>query len=172
MRPIDLIRYALEMSDQFTMPLIEDMRDAPCTAPTPRGGNHPLWVLGHLAFVEALLACSLMDEPDPLPEYTRLFSYGAEPTGDADDYPKFDEVLATYRRLRARNMRLLEQFGDARLDEPVKRPPAGLEDAFRTVGQAFLVVAIHQMNHRGQVSDARRAAGRSPLFTPQAEAAA
>jgi hypothetical protein len=27
-------------------------------------------------------------------------------------------------------------------------------------------MAIHQMNHRGQVADARRAAGRQPIFTP------
>jgi len=29
-----------------------------------------------------------------------------------------------------------------------------------------LVIAIHQANHRGQLADARRAAGRQPVFTP------
>ena len=36
----------------------------------------------------------------------------------------------------------------------------------RTVGDTFLTIAMHQMNHRGQVADARRVAGRKPVFTP------
>jgi hypothetical protein len=75
-------------------------------------------------------------------------------------------VLRSYRELRARNMKLLEETGDAGLDRPSKRVPAGLEDACGTFGRAFLTIALHQMNHRGQVADARRAAGRRPVFTP------
>ena len=36
----------------------------------------------------------------------------------------------------------------------------------RTAGEVFLLIAMHQMNHRGQVADARRARGRQPVFTP------
>ena len=53
MNRIELIRWALKMTDDATAQLVEDMRDAPLTQPTPGGkgggGNHPLWVLGHLA---------------------------------------------------------------------------------------------------------------------------
>ena len=77
-----------------------------------------------------------------------------------------DEVLGTYRQLRDRNLKLLEEIGESGLDRPTEAPPKGLEQVFGTAGHTFLVIAIHQMNHRGQVADARRTAGRQPMFTP------
>src|SRR5678816_170256 len=102
MKAIDLIRNAMHMCDQATFGLIEDMRDAPLTQPTPRGGNHPLWVLGHITFVEAGVPTILFGEPHPLERWAPLFAPGAEPTKDASAYPPFDEVLRAYREARAR----------------------------------------------------------------------
>ena len=45
MKAMELIQTALQISDQGITRLVEDMRDAPLTFPTPRGGNHPLWVI-------------------------------------------------------------------------------------------------------------------------------
>jgi uncharacterized damage-inducible protein DinB len=166
MKAIDLIRAAMQRCERATMQLIEDMRDAPLTQPTPRGGNHPLWVLGHLTFIEAGLPRILFGEPHPLERWAPIFAPGIEPSMDPSAYPPFDEVLKAYHTARARNLQILEQLGDAGLDQPTKSPPAGLEQAMRTAGETFLLMAMHQMNHRGQVADARRAAGRKPVFTP------
>ena len=46
------VRASGEVSDRLTMGLIADMRDEPLRQPGSAGGNHPLWVLGHLTFVE------------------------------------------------------------------------------------------------------------------------
>lgn len=167
MKAIDVIRTAMQFSDRATFGLIEDMRDAPLTAPTP-GGNHPLWVLGHITFVEGNIPHVIFGEPNPVAHWAPLFAAGSEPATDARAYPQFDEVLRTYRDLRARNLQILEQLGDMGLDRPTKSPPRGLENVLRTAGDVFLVVSMHQMNHRGQVADARRAAGRKPVFTPGA----
>ena len=66
MKAIDLIRQALQICDRAVIGLAEDMRDSPLTQPTPRGGNHPLWVLGHITFVEGNLPHILTGEPHPL----------------------------------------------------------------------------------------------------------
>jgi uncharacterized damage-inducible protein DinB len=166
MKAIEVIRTALRMSDKATMKLIEDMRDAPLTQPTSRGGNHPLWVLGHITVIEGGIPQVLFGEPNPVQRWAPLFAAGSEPKTDPSAYPPFDEVLRTYRDLRARNLEILEQLGEAGLDRPTVAPPRGLEDVLRTAGDTFLVIALHQMNHRGQVADARRAAGRKPVFTP------
>jgi uncharacterized damage-inducible protein DinB len=166
MKAIEVIRTALRMSDQATMKLIEDMRDAPLTQPTTRGGNHPLWVLGHITVIEGGIPQVLFGEPNPVQRWAPLFAAGSEPTTDPSAYPPFEEVLRTYRDLRARNLEILEQLGEAGLDRPTVAPPRGLEDVLRTAGDTFLVLALHRMNHRGQVADARRAAGRKPVFTP------
>ena len=166
MNAIDVIRSAMQRGDKGLMQLIEDMHDAPLTQPTPRGGNHPLWVLGHITFIEGGIPRILFGEPHPLEEWAPLFAPGTEPKADADAYPPLDEVLGTYRDLRARNLQILEELGEAGLDRPTKSPPRGLENVLRTAGDVFLTIAMHQMNHRGQVADARRAAGRKPMFTP------
>ena len=166
MKAIDLIRFALEACDKATLSLIEDMRDAATTFPTPRGGNHPLWVLGHITFVEGRLPQILLGEKNPVEHWAPLFAAGTEPKATAREYPPFDEIVRTYRTLRERTMGLLAEFGEQGLDRPTKMPLRGLEQAMGTAGQTFLIIALHQMSHRGQVADARRAAGREPVFTP------
>ena len=126
MTGMDLIRKTLQMCDQATLGLIEDMRDAPLTQPTPRGGNHPMWVLGHITFIEAGVPSIIFGEPHPLERWAPLFAPGTEPMSDASAYPAFDEVLRTYREARARNLKILEELGEAGLDRPTKSPPRGL----------------------------------------------
>jgi len=167
MKAIDLIRHAMQVSDKATLQLIEDMRDSAVTQPTPRGGNHPLWVLGHITLVEGNVPHVLFGEPNPVAKWAPLFAPGTEPKADASMYPPFEEVLRTYRDLRARNLKILEDLGEDGLDRPTVAPPKGLEEALATMGKAFLTIAMHQMSHRGQVADCRRAAGRKPIFTPQ-----
>src|SRR3954464_11682917 len=116
MKAIDVIRRALQFADRATLELIEDMRDAALTQPTPRGGNHPLWVLGHITFVEGNIPHVLFGEPNPVAKWAPMFAPATEPTAAAADYPPFEEVLRTYRDLRARNMKTLDQLGDAGLD--------------------------------------------------------
>ena len=166
MKTIDVIRTTMQLSHQATLGLAEDMRDAPFTSPTPGGGNHPMWVIGHLAFVEGNLPRAILGEPNPVAHWAPLFAPGAEPTTDASAYPPYEEVLRTYKDLFARNLEMLERLGEEGLSRPTVRQPRGLEQLLRTAGDAFLVTGIHAMHHRGQLADARRAAGRKPVFTP------
>ena len=51
MQSIELIRDNLTRSRDHVLARIEDMRDYCVVFPTPRGGCHTLWVLGHLAYI-------------------------------------------------------------------------------------------------------------------------
>ena len=165
MKATDLIRWAMPMTEQGTAAIVEDMRgDAALTQPTSRGGNHPLWVLGHLAYLEGGIPHVLLGEPNPVAHWAPLFAPGTQPATDADKYPSFDEVLATYHRLRARNLKLLDEVGEAGLDRAPKHVPPGFEDLMTTFGHTLLLITLHNMVHYGQVADARRAAGRKPLI--------
>jgi uncharacterized damage-inducible protein DinB len=92
-----------------------------------------------------------------------LFAPGTVPKADAAAYPPFDEVLRTYRELRARNLKLLDQVGEAGLDRAPKHVPPGFEGVMQTFGQTLLLITLHNMVHYGQIADARRVAGRKPL---------
>jgi hypothetical protein len=164
MKAIDLIRGAMCMADRTTGRLADDLRDAPLTRPTARGGNHPLWLLGHLAVVEGAIPQVVFGEANPVGHWEPLFGQGTTPSDDAAAYPPYDEVLGTYRELRAKNLARLEEIGEAGLDAAPRAVPPGFEDEMRTVGQTYLTIAMHQMIHYGQLADARRAAGRQPLI--------
>jgi hypothetical protein len=103
-------------------------------------------------------------EENPAQRWAPLFAAGTEPTADPGAYPSFDEVLTVYRGIRARTLTLLDEIGDEGLDRTPRAVPPGFEDVMRTFGHTFLLIALHQMVHYGQIADARRVAGRKPLI--------
>jgi hypothetical protein len=163
MQTMEMIRWALKTTDNLTTRLVEDMRDQPLTQPTPRGGNHALWVLGHLAVIEGMIPHTVFGEPNPVQHWWPLFGTGSQPTDDAGAYPPFEEVLKTYRDLRTKNLARLEEIGEAGLEQPPQVIPPGFEEGMKTIGRTFHLIALHQMFHLGQVADARRAAGKEPF---------
>jgi uncharacterized damage-inducible protein DinB len=164
----DAIKFALTVSNGAVLSVIDEMSGAATTFPTPNGGCHPLWVLGHLTLVEGMIPAALFGDKNPAAEWQQFFGEGSEPVADAKGYPPYAEVREKYLQLREQNLKLLESLSEADLDKPTKAPPNGREREFATFGQSFLVLALHQTMHRGNVTDARRAAGRAAVATTAA----
>jgi hypothetical protein len=159
----EAIKFALSVSNGVVLSVIDEMSDAATTFPTPNGGCHPLWVLGHLTLVEGVIPVALFAEKNAVEEWQQFFGENSEAVADARAYPPFAEVREKYLQLRERNLNILESLSEADLDKPTKAPPKGREREFATYGQSFLVLALHQAMHRGNLTDARRAAGRAVL---------
>jgi hypothetical protein len=166
MQTKDAIKFALTSSHRAVLSVIDEMSGAATTFPTPNGGCHPLWVLGHLTLVEGMIPVVFFGEKNPAGEWQQYFGETSEPVAVASAYPPFAEVREKYLQLREQNLKLLESLSEADLDKPAKAPPKGREHEFATYGRSFLALALHQMMHRGNVTDARRAAGRAALATP------
>jgi uncharacterized damage-inducible protein DinB len=159
MQSIDLIRDNLKNSANRVLMRIEDMRDFCVVFPTPQGGGHTLWVLGHLAYIEALVIRGFMlGEPNPLADWEDPFD-GADTAGDVSEYPPFDQVLARCREMRESTIALLDSFTEKDLDKKSANVPGGYENIFGTYRLCLQFVADHWYMHRGQLADARRAAG-------------
>ena len=94
-------------------------------------------------------------------EWAAIFGQDTVPTADAARYPAMREVREQYVQLRKRNLQLLESMTEADLDKKTPWQPTGLEEHFATYGKALLTIALHQMAHRAQITDAIRAAGRA-----------
>ncbi|MCB9838822.1 MAG: DinB family protein [Phycisphaeraceae bacterium] len=162
MNGVDCIRMNLEMGS-MTIGLIDDMKDDCLRMPTAKGGNHPLWVLGHLTYSEASMVSDMMlGEGNPLEAWKPIFGDGSEPVSDASKYPPFDEVRAKYDQVRAATMKRLEKMTDADLDKPSANCPDEWKQYFGTCGQILSILGVHTFMHHGQVADARRSAGRAP----------
>lgn len=159
MQSIDLIRDNLKTSRDRVLARVEEMREHCVVFPTPNGGCHTLWTLGHLAYTEALVVRRFMlGEGNPLAEWEETFD-GAHTSGDISQFPPFDEVLAKCREVRESTVALLESLSEEDLDKKGAKVPVGFEDTFGTYRLCLQYVADHWYMHRGQLADARRAAG-------------
>jgi hypothetical protein len=163
----DAIRNSLIATDRAVMAPLATIEDAPLTFPTPNGGCHPLWVMGHLAFVEGLTHEMLGAGSNPVAGWAAIFGQETVPVADAALYPSLTEVRAQYVELRKRTLQLLDGMTEADLDTATAWQPAGLEEQFGTYGKALLSLSLHQMMHHAHVTDSIRAAGRAvaPLAT-------
>lgn len=165
MQTKEAIKFALTVSNGAVLSEIDKMSDAATTFPTPNGGCHPLWVLGHLTLIEGMIPGVLFGEDNPVSGWQKYFGESTQPVDDAAAYPPLAEVREKYHELRERNLKLLESLSEEDLDKPTKAPPKGREQEFSTFGRSFLVLALHQTMHRSHVTDAVRAAGRTVLAT-------
>lgn len=164
MKATDFIKLSLESSKGWALGLIGDMKDAPLTQPTAKGGNHPTWVLGHLARAESdLLDCFILGQANRFPEWEALFAMGSTPTAEAGKYPSMDELFAKFEEMRAATLAHLDTLSDEDLDKP-SHAPAEFGPTFATVGSCFAAMSTHVAFHAGQVADARKSLGRDPLM--------
>ena len=160
----DLIRDNLKKSTERVLARVEDMRELGTVFPTPEGGCHTLWVLGHLAYIEGLVIRGFMlGELNPLADWEQRFD-GNEVSGDVSEYPPFDEVLAKCRDMRQSTLVLLESLSEDDLDKTSAKVPKGWEDTFGTYRLCLQFVADHWYMHRGQMADARRAARQQRMW--------
>jgi hypothetical protein len=164
MTTIEFIRQGLERSTEMTLKLVDDMHDQSLTFPTPKGGNHPLWVIGHLAYAEGELHRLLLGRDNPIAHWKDLFGAGTEPSASAARYPAFEAARSAFQELRGETIKAVGALRDADLDRPIKDCPPELEQFLGTRGRCFLLAIMHPLMHYGQVADARRAVGKKPLM--------
>ena len=164
MNTIDFIKFGLESGRGWAMGLLQDMQDAPLTFPTPDGGNHPLWVLGHLVYSESFLFDeAIMGRDNRFGEWGGLFGAKSTPVADAGQYPTMPDLFARWEEIRAEAVAHLETLSPDDLDRK-SHAPEEYGPMFGTVGACYGAMIGHPQFHAGQVADARRAAGKEPLF--------
>ena len=99
-----------------------------------------------------------------------MFGQDTTATNNVAKYPPLEDVVARYMQLRRKNLQLLDSLTEADLDKRTSWQPKGLEEHLATYGKALLTLALHQMAHRGQITDAIRSAGRAVPIAVGAEA--
>src|SRR5256885_12877869 len=132
MKALDAIRIALKFSD-MGMTHLGSMTDAPLLRPGPWGGNHAMWIAGHLTVVEGRLQQMLHGTPNPVHQWKALFDWGSEPVDDLAVYPPFEEVVQKFKELRGQTHAFLDESGEEGLDRPTKCQPPGFS-GFDTAG--------------------------------------
>ena len=140
MNTIDYIKMSLQANRDWLLPLVDDMRDAPLTQPTAAGGNHPLWVLGHITCSEAgIFDGFILGQRSRFADMNETFGVGSQPTTNPDDYPSIDELMARFEEIRAVIVEYLDSITDADLEKP-SNAPEKFGPKFATIGKCLLAI--------------------------------
>lgn len=160
----DLIEENLRRSELIVLSRIDDMRTFATTPPTSRGGGHTLWVLGHLAFIEGLVIQRFMlGRANPYADWESMFDGDTvEPNPSA--FVSFDVALRACRDARRGTLELLRSFSESDLDHESLEAPGEAMDLFGTFRRCFQYASDHWLMHRGQLANARLAAGLEPMW--------
>ena len=165
MNATEFVAAALTGGKAWMGGLLADLEERDLVAaPTAKGGNHPLWVIGHLTVSEASIVSGMIkgDQPNVPDGWGTLFGMGSQPVSDASQYPTKTELLEALETVRAQTLELLARLDDADLDKPSATSPN--QELFGTIGRCLATLLNHQAFHTGQIADARRALGRKPAF--------
>lgn len=122
------------------------------------GKGHPLWQMGHLAFAhDRIINQIFLGGESVIPEeYTAMFApdlmKGKAPTGNAGDYPSWDEVLDNYDKATANTLELIDGLSDEELPGELKGEAAQrTRDYFGSLERALMMMGLHAAHHRGQI---------------------
>jgi hypothetical protein len=100
----------------------------------------------------------MLGELNPLAHWAEIFD-GDEVSQDRGSFPSFDTVLSRCRAARSETLALLDTFSESDLDVGSTTVPDGYHELFGTRRRCFQYASDHWYMHRGQLADARRAAG-------------
>lgn len=165
MKATEFVAAALTGGKAWMGGLLADLEKGDLVAaPTAKGGNHPLWVIGHLTVSEASITSGMIKGEEPkLPAgWGTLFGMGSQPVSDASRYPTKAELLEVLETVRAQTLDLLARLDDTDLDKPSATSPN--RELFGTIGRCLATLLNHQTFHVGQIADTRRALGRKPAL--------
>jgi hypothetical protein len=152
----------LDFSRRTVLALSEDIPpDRWCHQPAP-GTNHPLWVLGHLAWVDEFFPAQLGQKPTQLGErWTQQFGMGSTPMGNPKDYPPISEIKSLLADARARLRSWFESMDEKRLAAPL---PKDFQNFAPDFAGLMFSIAWHEGMHTGQLTVCRRSLGLKPKF--------
>lgn len=128
-------------------------------APLP-GGNHALWVLGHLAWTDDYFVAFFSKKPSAIsPDWPKRFGMGSTPTTDASAYPSLAQVKDSMCNARDRLIDWFKLMDEKQLLSPLPSDWTGFAPNFACMMNS---IAWHEGLHAGQLSVCCRGLGIKP----------
>lgn len=153
---------ALAFARRITVRLLEDIpEDKLCYQPVA-GGNHALWIVGHLAASDNYYLSGLAGRRTGFPaQWRELFGMGSLPQPDPSHYPTLAEVQAQLSQLREELAAYFGSLSNEQLAQPLPGEFATFAPDFGTLAST---IAWHEGLHTGQLTIIRKALGLKPAF--------
>ncbi len=153
---------ALGFARQMTLGLLEDIPEDKLFHQVTPGGNHAVWVIGHLTVTDDDTLAKLAGRGAKCSAAWRsLFGMGSKPTDKPADYPPISNLRQHLNMRREELVAWFESLDEAKLASPL---PEELGTVATTYGASIFTLAVHEGLHAGQLSMIRRSLGIGPKF--------
>jgi hypothetical protein len=164
MQGTEVIRTALQSTQNLLNWYVSDLSDADLLVRPSPGANHIAWQLGHLAIAESELVKPQLPDVS-YPELPAGFVEQHSKETAAKDPPTGFATKAVYLDL-LKGRREMTIAAVAKLKDPdLDRPTTGNMAKFApTLGALLLLVSNHTTMHSGQFTVVRRKLGKPVLF--------
>jgi len=162
---LELAIRQIEAARQYTLTLLDGLRDEDWFVPAPSGITHIAWQVGHLAMAEYGLCLFRRRgrRPEDLElmsgKFRKRFRRGSTPVSEPSAYPAPNEIRAVLDRVHRQAMAELAACCEEDLNEKIEEPYA----VYDTKLGALLFCAHHEMLHAGQIGLVRRLIGKAPV---------
>ena len=153
---------ALEYSRNFTNTLLAAIpADKYCYQPIA-GANHALWIMGHLASIDAALLQMCGGPADArLPTLQPIFFMQSQPLPEPASYPPIAEVRTWFEETREALLTWYRGQDEQQLLLALPEPVKGIApDRLHLVPR----LAVHEATHAGQLTVIRKSLGLAPVF--------
>lgn len=152
----------LAFARKTTLGFLEEIpEDKLLLRPVP-GGNHAMWIAGHLAWTEDGVVTMLRSTASTLSKgWKELFAMQTTPLDDRKAYPSLSEVKDQLAAQRERLVALFRSLSDEQLQAPLPADMAGFAPNFCALMSSL---AWHEGMHGGQLTVIRKALGFPPKF--------
>lgn len=164
--PLDLAWNEIQTARQYTVRLLDNLRDEDWFRMGPAGVSHIAWQVGHLAMAEYRLVLDrlrgeLADDAALISaEFLTAFGRTSTPQADAALYPTIAQIRQVFDRVHAQCAAEMASFASLDLDAaPLKPHPL-----FQTKLGSLFWCARHEMLHAGQIGLLRRELGYDPQW--------
>lgn len=161
----DLAAQQIRFARDYTQSLIADFSADEAFQQPSDGVTHLAWQLGHLAMAQYMLTLfrlrgKLPEDEQVIPKkFLKRFLKGTTPSLQADEYPPFAAIRATFDAVYTQLMEELPTFDEEQLQTKVVEPYMVHENV---LGSLFFCSA-HEMLHAGQIGLLRRLLGKPPI---------
>ncbi|MCF6285235.1 MAG: DinB family protein [Candidatus Hydrogenedentes bacterium] len=155
---VSLLADLLEGAQKHTLEIAASVPESHRLKQLQEGKATPLWCVGHLAnTINAIVLVYTLEEASLMSkEQSVLFSPdfigGKAPTGNADDYPGWDEVIEIYNTVFAKALAGIRNLDDDVLGNPLPgKIPEDFRAFFSSIGATLGIMINHDAYHRGQI---------------------
>ncbi|MHC5108690.1 MAG: DinB family protein [Planctomycetota bacterium] len=154
---------AMTFARNLTLSLLDAIPQSDWTHMPVPGGNHALWIAGHIAWTDEYFLGNFSSRRENKlpPSWHEACGQGSKPVTDLKSYPSIDETKTQMAAMRAEMIGMFSSKSDKQLLEPL---PEEWRSFAPNLAALMGTIGCHECMHAGQLTAIRKSLQLDPVF--------